>query len=162
MLLKRTLIAAILASPATPLAAQDLTFNTEITASCVAHAPDLAGQMACVGASANACMEDTPGGSSTVAMSGCLDRELQYWDDKLNEHYASALRRARDADEYVDGTPSATALREMQRAWIVFRDKACTYEASLWQGGTGRGPAAINCLMHQTARQALSLDVWEG
>ena len=162
MLLKRTLIAAILASPATPLAAQDLTFNTEITASCVAHAPDLAGQMACVGASANACMEDTPGGSSTVAMSGCLDRELQYWDDKLNEHYASALRRARDADEYVDGTPSATALREMQRAWIVFRDKACTYEASLWQGGTGRGPAAINCLMQQTARQALSLDVWEG
>jgi len=44
----------------------------------------------------------------------------------------------------------------------VFRDKACTYEASLWQGGTGRGPAAINCLMQQTARQALSLDVWEG
>ena len=61
------------------------------------------------------------------------------------------------------GSPGvADALREMQRAWIVFRDKACTYEASLWQGGTGRGPAAINCLMQQTARQALSLDVWEG
>lgn len=157
MLLKRTLIAAILASPATPLAAQDLTFNTEITASCVAHAPDLAGQMACVGASANACMEDTPGGSSTVAMSGCLDRELQYWDDKLNEHYASALRRARDADEYVDGTPSATALREMQRAWIPFRDATCDYERSHWGGGTGGGPATYSCLMRLTGQQALYL-----
>jgi uncharacterized protein YecT (DUF1311 family) len=49
----------------------------------------------------------------------------------------------------------------MQRAWIEFRDKACTYEAALWQGGTGQGPAAISCLMEQTARQALSLDVWE-
>jgi uncharacterized protein YecT (DUF1311 family) len=157
MLLKRTLIAAILASPVTPLAAQGLTFSTETTASCLANASDMAGQMACIGASANACMEDTPGGSSTVAMSGCLDRELQYWDAKLNENYASALRRARDADGDTDGAPSATALREMQRAWIPFRDATCDYERSQWGGGTGGGPATYSCLMRLTGQQALYL-----
>ena len=90
-------------------------------------------------------------------MSGCLDRELQYWDAKLNENYASALRRARDADGDTDGAPSATALREMQRAWIPFRDATCDYERSQWGGGTGGGPATSSCLMRLTGQQALYL-----
>ena len=140
---------------ASPLAAQDLQYTDRGTEICLADADGFAAEMACVGVSANQCM------------GGCLDRELQFWDQRLNDNYAAVMVQAKrmDADAIPgpEGSPGvADALREMQRAWIVFRDKACTYEASLWQGGTGRGPAAINCLMQQTARQALSLDVWEG
>ena len=140
---------------ASPLAAQDLQYTDRGTEICLADADGFAAEMACVGVSANQCMD------------GCLDRELQFWDQRLNDNYAAVMVQAKrmDADAIPgpEGSPGvADALREMQRAWIVFRDKACTYEASLWQGGTGRGPAAINCLMQQTARQALSLDVWEG
>lgn len=157
MLFKPALIAVILAAPAAPLAAQDLLFSTDVTTACLARTPDPAGQMACIGASANACMEKTPGGSSTVAMSGCLDRELQYWDTRLNANYTQARAKARTADSYVDGTPSETALRDMQRAWITFRDATCDYERSHWGGGTGGGPATYSCLMRLTGQQALYL-----
>lgn len=157
MRFKPALIAVILAASAAPLAAQDLSFNQDITAACLLHTPDLAGQMACIGASANACMENTPGGYSTAAMSGCLDRELQYWDARLNANYTQARAKARTADSYVDGTPSETALRDMQRAWITFRDATCDYERSHWGGGTGGGPATYSCLMRMTGQQALYL-----
>ena len=45
----------------------------------------------------------------------------------------------------------------MRRAWIAFRDAACNYEATRWGGGTGAGPAAADCVMKLTARQALHL-----
>ncbi|MCR8826447.1 lysozyme inhibitor LprI family protein [Pseudosulfitobacter koreensis] len=163
MFAKRNLIIAVCAAFAAqlghvaPVAAQDLTYSSDITASCVAQAPDMNDQLACIGASANACMEDTPGGYSTYAMSGCLDRELQYWDGLLNENYSGAMTRAREADEYMDGKPSETALRDMQRAWITFRDATCDYERALWGGGTGGGPATVGCLMRLTGTQALYL-----
>ncbi len=160
MFAKRAFITAILAglaAAAAPVAAQDLTYSSDTTASCLAEAPDTNAQMACIGASANACMEDTPGGSSTYAMSGCLDRELQYWDGLLNENYRGAVTRARAYDDDMDGTPSESALREMQRAWITFRDASCDYERSLWGGGTGGGPATVGCLMRLTGTQALYL-----
>ena len=52
----------------------------------------------------------------------------------------------------------ADSLRDMQRAWIGFRDARCTYEASLWQGGTGASPAVLNCRLQETAEQALYLN----
>ncbi|MCF7776909.1 DUF1311 domain-containing protein [Sulfitobacter sp. M220] len=162
--MKRVALALMLC--ASPLAAQDLQYSDRGTELCLADAEGYAAKLACAGASANQCMEDTPGGSSTYGMGGCLDRELQFWDQRLNDNYAAVMVQAkrRDADAVPaseDRAGVADALREMQRAWIEFRDKACTYEAALWQGGTGQGPAAISCLMEQTARQALSLDVWE-
>jgi uncharacterized protein YecT (DUF1311 family) len=46
----------------------------------------------------------------------------------------------------------------MQRAWIGYRDAACAYEESQWGGGTGGGPASVDCAMRLTARQALALE----
>ena len=45
----------------------------------------------------------------------------------------------------------------MQRAWIAFRDARCNWEAALWQGGTGAGPAQLSCLMVETGRQTMAL-----
>jgi uncharacterized protein YecT (DUF1311 family) len=54
--------------------------------------------------------------------------------------------------------PPAVALREMQRAWIAWRDAACDYEVSQWGGGTGGGPAWSQCAMQMTGEQALALE----
>ena len=95
-------------------------------------------------------------------MGGCLDRELKFWDGKLNENYQIQLTRAKAADtenrEYNANLASQEeALRAMQRAWITFRDAACDYERSTWGGGTGGGPATLGCLMELTGQQALRL-----
>lgn len=116
---------------------------------------------ACIGMAANRCTYG-PGGASTVGTVLCLDAELRQWDTMLNEAYQQLSARDEAADEEMgDELPAvprlAPSLRDMQRAWIAFRDAACTYEAAQWGGGSGAGPATSNCLMQMTARQALAL-----
>lgn len=141
-----------------PLAAQDLSFQIQATESCLWDVGPGEAQRACIGQAAGVCMEQ-PGGSSTYGMGFCLDAELSYWDGMLNDAYGQLMQSMRAADE---GLPThlaiqASSLRDMQRAWIVYRDARCGHEASLWQGGTGSGPAFANCLLHETAEQALYL-----
>ena len=149
----------LLAQPAT---AQEIPFAPEVTEGCVAQAADLPGREACVGKSADACI-DTPDGYTTVGMGFCLDRELEFWDGRLNAAYGALMQLEVAAEEELkqlgSAAPSpAAALREMQRAWIAYRDAACDYEESQWGGGTGAGPAAIGCMMTLTGRQALALE----
>ena len=152
-------LAAVLAAPA---AAQELVFSTQATESCVAVAGSYAAWRRCIGASAERCMKETPGGYSTVAMGGCTAMEADYWDARLNTVYQQMMARARQADEenkeYGGFAPSqAEALRAMQRAWIPYRDAKCAFERSLWGGGTGAGPAGVSCVMYTTAEQVLLL-----
>ncbi len=157
----RVLAAACALVLAGPAQAQDLIFSPAGTEACIAEAPGA--EASCIGASAQACMLDTPGGSSTVVTGGCLERERLYWDARLNAAYRARMAEARaaDADARAQGyraPPQEDALREMQRAWIAFRDARCTWAASLWGGGTGGGPAAIGCAMQLTGEQALYLE----
>ncbi|WPZ23273.1 lysozyme inhibitor LprI family protein [Sulfitobacter faviae] len=156
----RTLLLAC-AFLAGPVSAQDIVYSDAATADCLAGAEEFTDQRACIGLSANLCMEG-PGGYSTVGMGGCLDAELTFWDGLLNENYRARMVQAKSADEenalYQPQLPSqAEALRDMQRAWITFRDAACDYERSQWGGGTGGGPATLACLMQMTGEQALRL-----
>ena len=141
--------------------AQELVYSDQGTDICYQSASDPLG---CIGISAMDCMENTPGGYSTIAESGCYDQELQYWDRLLNANYRAKMARAKETDRANEGFgPSqADALKAMQRAWIPYRDAACDYERSLWGGGTGGGPAQLNCLMTQTARQAIALGYGDG
>lgn len=116
----------------------------------------------CAGLAAAACMEG-PGGSSTYGMSYCLGQELDFWDARLNEAYGRVGEQADAADAEQDrlgyqAPQQRPALRDMQRAWIAFRDASCSYEASRWGGGTGAGPAYAQCALSLTARQAMLLD----
>lgn len=143
--------------------AQDLVFSPTATEACLAAVEVETQRVACIGASANACMSDTPGGETTVGMGGCLDRELQYWDARLNASYKKQMAQAKAIDaEMADlgaTVPSqADALREMQRAWIPYRDAKCSYSYSQWGGGSGGGPAFLSCMMSETAEQALYLE----
>jgi len=143
-------------------AAQDLPFDPAPLELCVAEAETGLDAQACIGLSAQACME-TPGGETTVGMGMCYAQELDYWDGRLNAAYKALMEQheAEDATlaaQGFSGPGLAVSLRDMQRAWIAWRDAACAYEFALWTGGTGGGPAATACRMQITAEQALELE----
>lgn len=151
-------------------ATADPVFDPAATEACVdeavAASPNLTGYgvLDCAGKSADACME-TDSGSSTVGMDFCLESEWKFWDKRLNAAYTQRLREARQSDAEMQSVEAAVqpieeALRKMQRAWISYRDAACLYGVSKWQGGTGAGPAGMACLSQETARQALALEGW--
>jgi uncharacterized protein YecT (DUF1311 family) len=78
----------------------------------------------------------------------CHDRERAVWDGMLNKSY-QALRKALDHEQ-------EEKLREMQRAWIVSRDKMCEFLYDYFQGSMAN-PMIAACLSRATARQALYL-----
>lgn len=145
---------------ATPAAAQDLVYDFSYTRDCVEAQDDWASKLACVGTSAERCMDDTEGGYTTVLVNFCIATELGDWDNALNAAYGPLMKQMRDFDQYKPDyieLGAADALRDMQRAWIPYRDAACAFEQSKWQGGSGGGPATTTCLMNLTAEQALRL-----
>ena len=155
--MRAALLLLLLATPA--VAQQDLPFDPAPILACLEGDGE---DEDCVGLGATACME-AEGGSSTVGMGLCIGAEREWWDARLNDRYAQVLARAKsaDADLTAMGSPVARqepALRDMQRAWIKYRDAACNYEASRWGGGTGAGPAGGQCALDLTARQAIHLD----
>lgn len=154
-------LAMLLAGPA---AAQTVTYDFAATTDCIAAAGDDYGaKLACIGTAATACMDNTDGGWSTAGQNACLDAEWQDWDARLNAAYPRLMAQLKEEDAAMasgDYTPpsQADALRQMQRAWIPFRDAACAYEASKWTGGSGAGPATLWCLVYETAKQTLRLE----
>lgn len=145
---------------AAPAAAQDLDFDPAPLTACLAAAEDGPAMRACVGLAADACL--AANGYATVVESACRSREADLWDDRLNAAYRAARDRA-EAFDRDSGLPAgaptrADALRDMQRAWIAFRDTTCAYEAAGWGGGTGAGPARAGCHLRLTAEQAIYLE----
>jgi len=139
-------------------AAQDISFDPEATETCLERGEG----RNCIGLAAQACME-SPDAYTTVGMGFCLGAERDWWDARLNVVYQRLMTRETDRDaemEEIGATAPkvATALRDMQRAWIAFRDAACLYEYSQWGGGTGGGPAHASCTMQLTAEQTLALE----
>ncbi len=158
-------VATLVMALAGQAGAQDLQYSPQATANCLAKAgsSNLQRQRACVAASANACMAATMDGSTTYGMGYCLDQERAYWDARLNADYKAIRAKARAGDDEMkqigSAAPStANALRDMQRAWIVWRDATCDFERSQWGGGTGGGPATLACLLRLTGEQALYLE----
>lgn len=142
-----------------PVEAQSLDYDSAATETCLESGTDARN---CIGESANACM-GTPDGSTTVGMGFCLSQELSLWDARLNTAYRTLMQVERRLDDDVSDLggnvpPRASALRDMQRAWITYRDATCVYEYAQWGGGSGGGPAHAACLMRITAEQALALE----
>lgn len=152
----RYLAAACIAF-ATPAAAQELAFDPTQAEACFAAR----GADDCIGRAAAACTEQ-PDAYTTVGFGFCFGSERDWWDARLNEVYGVLMTREKKIDaemEEIGATVQkrAPALRDMQRAWIAFRDAACAYEYAQWGGGTGGGPAHATCAMRLTAEQTLAL-----
>jgi uncharacterized protein YecT (DUF1311 family) len=153
--------AVLLAPPAT--AQDDFAFSPDATENCLSALVEGDDPRACFGRAAEACMQANEGGDTTVGTSACLGRELDWWDGRLNAAFVrlKEATAAFDADmaELGSAAESQTdALVAMQRAWMGFRDAACSFEATKWGGGTGGGPAYAACALALTAEQALRLE----
>ena len=153
---------------AEPAAADErpVSYDPGVLADCLSAAEGATDEASCIGRGAQACMEKTDAGGSTVGMGFCLGAELKDWDVRLNQVYGVLRGREKAMDDEMasyktQGTPTvpqiAPALKTMQRAWIAYRDAACAYEVTHWGGGTGGGPAWSGCMMDLTARQAIAL-----
>ena len=102
---------------------------------------------ACIGVLSRPCLDDDRN-SSTGDMVECLDREAEAWDGLLNDYY-KRLQDKLDEKQRI-------ALRDLQRAWIAYRDKACAFH-HVYHQGTIAAPMQASCLNEETARRALSL-----
>ncbi|MDO5658064.1 MAG: lysozyme inhibitor LprI family protein [Paracoccus sp. (in: a-proteobacteria)] len=119
----------------------------------------------CIGVVSRACLEAS-GGSSTVAIATCLRQEYELWDARLNQSYQAVLAASEATDKEMAELGSAAEaqaplLREMEQSWTRFRDAACAYERSRWGGGTGGGPAALDCMIRLTAQHSVWLQQYE-
>ena len=133
--------------------AQEVVFDPTTIEPCLTQG----GWTQCVGLAANACMEATENGYSTLAMVACMAAETDWWDRDLNIRFQEILTR----DAALDGDGKAPlmgdGIRDVQRAWIAFRDASCHYEMLRWQGGTGARLAGAGCILQMTGEQALRL-----
>ncbi len=105
---------------AQPATAQDMVYSFAPTTDCLAEKGPEGEAHQCFGTAANACMENTQGGWSTVGMSRCLGLELEDWDRRLNRAYGLLMTKLKAEDEEMAALGSsapkqAPALREMQR-----------------------------------------------
>lgn len=74
-------------------------------------------------------------------MNACAAIDFERADAALNAAWRGLIAGAREADREIDRRhdrrPTGEAkLREAQRAWLVFRDSHCTYEAYESRGGS--------------------------
>jgi uncharacterized protein YecT (DUF1311 family) len=159
LILSAALALAPLAAPAQSKG-DGLRFDGALIQACL----DAGGWRDCIGVATNACIGATPGGSSTVSMTGCTQAEAAWWDARLNAEYRALMDRERQGDADWQPIPGMLprpsgeeALRTMQRTWIAYRDATCTYEELQWWGGTGASGAAAGCRLRLTAEQVLAL-----
>ena len=119
-----------------------------VKAAATADDPSLAGRT-CIGKAAETCME-RPGGYGNLAMAQCASLELNWWDKKLNRHWAE-LKEQLEPGSY-------EALLKAQRHWIAFKDADCqwVYDHQFGEGSM-RIPTSAFCMMDATAVRALKL-----
>jgi uncharacterized protein YecT (DUF1311 family) len=115
----------------------------------------------CIGTVQGPCLE-APDGQSTFGMKMCADRETAVWNERLNKTYQNLMHGdLGQTDASPDGGKTKRAgadlFRDMQRAWIAFRDKKCEAAGLPMQGGSGAGVLIVDCYLQETARQAIWL-----
>ena len=89
--------------------------------------------------------QDCSDPQTQLAMNECAHADYLAADEALNTEY----RRARAALDESAGT----ALRDAQRAWIAFRDKACEVEGAQYDGGSIQPMVVAECLARLTWRR---------
>lgn len=102
----------------------------------------------CIGAVADACL----GKGETLSvhdMIDCHGEEADVWDERLNGDYQALMKTVT--------SPRKERLRDIERAWIAFRENKCAYRQLEDEGMVGM-IQNIHCYKVETARQALFLN----
>lgn len=90
-----------------------------------------------------------------MELTQCAYREWQVADAELNAVYprVMAMLKAQDADLEPIYRGGPEALRDAQRAWIVFRDKTCEAEGFAMRGGSAEPMVVAGCLRTLTTER---------
>jgi uncharacterized protein YecT (DUF1311 family) len=84
----------------------------------------------------------------TRTMKICGSYRWMVEDLRLNQIYRQALAKARESGH-------EASLIRAQRAWVAFRDAACTYEGEIGAGGgTAEGLYVLSCKTDLTRQRA--------
>jgi uncharacterized protein YecT (DUF1311 family) len=93
------------------------------------------------------CMDHS--GTTTLGMKECISAEEKKQDARLNKAYSAAMKSL---------TPKRQKeLKDVQRAWIKYRDAECTFLYDP-DGGTLAGVVSADCFMQKTAQRATELE----
>lgn len=80
-----------------------------------------------------------------LAMNTCAAKDLDREDARLNKNYRE-LQAKLDADR-------RTALRDVQVAWLKFRDLQCDFQAAQYEGGSIYPMVRAACLTDMTKQR---------
>ena len=90
----------------------------------------------------------------------CAERDWMIADADLNDAYkaAQAVMKCIGAQFPATQNEASSDLRDAQRAWVTFRDAACSAEGFLWYGGSGEQMIIYSCRARLTRDRAT--DLW--
>ena len=89
-------------------------------------------------------------GDTTQGIVECTDKEVKVQDARLNQHYKAAMQG-------LEGEARKTQLRDVQRAWVKYRDAHCQFMATL-TGGTMDRIFGVDCMLGTTKQRADELE----
>jgi uncharacterized protein YecT (DUF1311 family) len=99
---------------------------------------------------------DCANAMSQSDMNACAYQDWEIQDADLNAAYVAAmdLLQLWDANLPEDEKGGVKALRDAQRAWITFRDKACEAEGYAMKGGSAEPLLVYGCMARLTEARA--------
>lgn len=115
--------------------------------------------LACLTLPAAAQEVDCANAMAQVDLNACAYQDWEAADAKLNAAYQDAMALL---DEWDANLPEAEqggaqALKEAQRAWITFRDKACEAEGYAFKGGSAEPLLVYGCMRLLTEERTAHL-----
>ncbi len=135
-----------------PAALQD--YDPDILLNCLRKSGSRESRQACIGVSSGACFRSASD-NHAIASIACTKAELDDWDARMNRVYGDLVHYQTYRDE---NQLAVEELREMQRAWITFRDTACKWDTFTSRRMQGAAESdADYCMMVLTAQQTLFL-----
>lgn len=87
-------------------------------------------------------------------MNGCVTQDLNQADAELNQTYLAYRAKLRPAQQ--------NQIRDVQLAWMKYRDLSCRFESSSVAGGSAAGMALQTCLAEKTRQRAGELKALAG
>lgn len=115
--------------------------------------------LACLSLPAAAQEVDCASAVAQADLNQCAYQDWEAADAALNDAYQEAMTLLQDWDTNLpeEEQGGADALKEAQRAWITFRDKACEAEGYAMKGGSAEPLLVYGCMRLLTEERTAHL-----
>ena len=91
---------------------------------------------------------------STIEIEGCLERAIKRSDRRINEGAARIFRLLRYRSDRL-------AFMQGEQAWLRYRRRSCSAEASVYRGGSAEPIAFLSCEKRRNLRHIADLVAME-